>query len=133
MAWLYLLLAGLLEVVWAYAMKLSQGFTPPVPTAIMIAAMCGSVGLLTLAMRTLPLGTSYMVWTGIGALGAFLLGIWAAMSDADLDDFEKLLDGVADRDLLAWFVGEKPIDPAYDCKVWRDLVAFHRHDGPIHV
>ena len=77
MAWLYLLLAGLLEVVWAYAMKLSQGFTPPVPTAIMIAAMCGSVGLLTLAMRTLPLGTSYMVWTGIGALGAFLLGIWA--------------------------------------------------------
>ena len=66
-------------------------------------------------------------------MGQFADAKIAAMSDADLDDFEKLLEGVADRDLLAWFVGEKPIDPAYDCKVWRDLVAFHRHDGPIHV
>ncbi len=75
MAWIYLLLAGALEVVWAYAMKLSDGFTRPTPTIVMIVAMIGSVALLALSMRTLPLGTSYMVWTGIGAVGAFIMGV----------------------------------------------------------
>ena len=75
MAWVYLILAGVLEVVWAYAMKLSDGFTRIVPTAVMLVGMVGSVVLLALAMRTLPLGVSYMIWTGIGAVGAFIVGI----------------------------------------------------------
>ncbi|MEH0071474.1 multidrug efflux SMR transporter [Pannonibacter sp. Pt2-lr] len=75
MSWIYLLAAGIFEVVWAYAMKLSDGFTRPVPTLVMIAGMIGSFALLTLAMRDLPLGTAYTIWTGIGAVGAFLLGI----------------------------------------------------------
>lgn len=75
MSWILLLFAGSLEVVWAYAMKLSHGFTRPLPTAVMIVAMLGSFGLLTLAMRDLPLGTAYMVWTGIGAIGAFVVGV----------------------------------------------------------
>ena len=74
-AWIYLLFAGLLEIVWAYYMKLSEGFTKPGPTAITLVAMVASFCLLALAMRSLPLGTSYMVWTGIGAVGAFILGI----------------------------------------------------------
>lgn len=75
MAWILLLVAGLLEVVWAFAMKLSQGFTRPAATIVTIAAMIASFGLLAVAMRTLPLGTAYMVWTGIGAVGAFVLGV----------------------------------------------------------
>ncbi|MBE7245364.1 MAG: quaternary ammonium compound efflux SMR transporter SugE [Actinomycetospora chiangmaiensis] len=75
MAWFVLLTAGLLEVVWAAAMKQSQGFTRLWPTVITLAAMVASVGLLSLAMRTLPLGTAYTVWTGIGAVGAFAVGI----------------------------------------------------------
>ncbi len=75
MAWLLLLVAGALEVVWAYAMKLSQGFSQFVPSAVTLVAMLGSVVLLGLAMRSLPLGTAYAVWTGIGAVGAFLVGI----------------------------------------------------------
>ncbi|QIR84131.1 multidrug efflux SMR transporter [Paracoccus sp. AK26] len=75
MAWFYLVLAGLLEIVWAVAMKQSAGFTRPLPTAVMIVGMVASFWLLAVAMRTLPLGTSYTVWVGIGAVGAFLLGI----------------------------------------------------------
>lgn len=75
MAWVYLLIAGILEIVWAFAMKQSHGFTRVVPTVIMVTTMIGSFGLLALAMRTLPLGTAYTIWTGIGAVGAFLVGI----------------------------------------------------------
>ncbi|WP_048648038.1 DMT family transporter [Nitratireductor soli] len=75
MAWLYLGVAGLLEVVWASFMKESEGFTRLVPTAIMAVAMIGSFWLLAVAMRSLPLGTAYAIWTGIGAVGAFLVGI----------------------------------------------------------
>ena len=75
MSWLLLIIAGLLEIVWAVAMKQSEGFTRPIPTLIMAAAVAGSFFLLAAAMRTLPLGTAYMVWTGIGALGAFVVGI----------------------------------------------------------
>jgi quaternary ammonium compound-resistance protein SugE len=75
MAWIYLLTAGVLEIVWAYAMKQSHGFTRLWPTAITILTMLGSFGLLSLAMPTLPLGTAYTIWTGIGAIGAFLIGI----------------------------------------------------------
>lgn len=75
MAWVYLLGAGILEIVWAFAMKQSHGFTRLVPTSVMLAAMIGSFGLLAVAMRTLPLGTAYTIWTGIGAIGAFAIGI----------------------------------------------------------
>ena len=75
MAWVYLLLAGLLEIVWATAMKQSDGFTRLTPSVITITAMIASFGLLAIAMRSLPLGTAYMVWTGIGAVGAFVVGV----------------------------------------------------------
>ena len=75
MAWIALIVAGLLEVMWAYCMKLSDGFTRPGPTIAMIIFMAASFGLLAWAMRRLPLGTSYMVWTGIGAVGAFVVGV----------------------------------------------------------
>ncbi|MBG6144935.1 quaternary ammonium compound-resistance protein SugE [Labrenzia sp. EL_142] len=76
MAWIFLFLAGILEIAWAFAMKESQGFTRLVPTLIILGAMVASFGLLSLSMRTLPLGTSYMIWTGIGAVGAFVVGVW---------------------------------------------------------
>ena len=75
MAWIVLFVAGVLEVVWAYAMKLSDGFSRPVPSAVTVVAMLLSFGLLAYAMKSLPLGTSYTVWTGIGAVGAFVVGI----------------------------------------------------------
>lgn len=75
MPWVYLVVAGLLEVVWALLMKQSQGFTRIWPSIGTVAFMLGSFGLLALAMRSLPLGTSYTIWTGIGAVGAFAVGI----------------------------------------------------------
>jgi quaternary ammonium compound-resistance protein SugE len=75
MAWVLLLLAGLLEIAWAVGLKYTEGFTRPGPTAATLVAMIGSVVLLALAVRTLPLGTAYAVWTGIGTAGAVLLGI----------------------------------------------------------
>ncbi|MAT34030.1 MAG: QacE family quaternary ammonium compound efflux SMR transporter [Ponticaulis sp.] len=75
MPWVYLVLAGFLEIIWAFAMKQSHGFTRVFPTLVMAVAMMGSFGLLALAMRHLPLGTAYMTWTGIGAVGAFIVGV----------------------------------------------------------
>ena len=75
MAWIYLVIAGLLEVVWAYTMKLSDGFTRMGYASITIAAMIASFWLLSMAMKSLPLGTAYTIWTGIGAVGAFVVGI----------------------------------------------------------
>lgn len=75
MAWAYLFVAGLLEIVWAWSMKASQGFSRLTPSIITIVAMIASFTLLAWAMRTLPLGTAYMVWTGIGAAGAFIVGV----------------------------------------------------------
>jgi len=74
-AWGYLIVAGLLEVVWAYFMKQSEGLPRLVQSVVTITTMIGSFVLLALAMRTLPLGTSYMIWTGIGAVGAFVVGV----------------------------------------------------------
>jgi quaternary ammonium compound-resistance protein SugE len=77
MPWVFLLAAGLLEILWAFAMKKSEGFTLLWPSLVTLAAMAASFGLLALALRSLPLGTAYMIWTGIGAVGAFALGILA--------------------------------------------------------
>ena len=75
MAWMLLLAAGLLEILWAFTMKLSQGFTRGGPTAVTILAMVTSFALLSIAMKSLPLGTAYTAWTGIGAVGAFVVGV----------------------------------------------------------
>lgn len=74
-AWIMLVAAGLFEIVWAIGLKYADGFTRPVPSAITIAAMAASMYLLALAARTLPIGTAYAIWTGIGAVGAALLGM----------------------------------------------------------
>ncbi len=74
MGWIALFVAGLLEVVWAYSMKLSDGFTRPVPSVVTIVTMVASFCLLAWSMRVLPLGTAYTIWTGIGAVGAFVVG-----------------------------------------------------------
>jgi quaternary ammonium compound-resistance protein SugE len=74
-AWLLLLAAGLLEVVWAIGLKYTDGFSRLAPSAITIAAMIGSVWLLAIALKSIPVGTGYAVWTGIGAVGTAILGI----------------------------------------------------------
>lgn len=76
MAWLILVLAGLFEVVWAVGLKYTEGFSRLWPTVGTLAAMACSLGLLELALRSLPLGTAYAVWTGVGTLGTVILGIW---------------------------------------------------------
>lgn len=76
MSWIFLFLAGLFEIVWAYFMKQSQGFTVWWPSVVTITTMIISFALLSVAMRGLPLGTAYTVWTGIGAVGAFLVGVF---------------------------------------------------------
>jgi len=83
MAWILLVVAGLFEVVWAYYMKQSSGFTRVWPTLITISTMIVSFLLLSFAMRTLPLGTAYTVWTGIGAVGAFAVGVTVLGEPAD--------------------------------------------------
>ena len=75
MAWIYLFIAGLLEVVWAFSMKQSEGFSRLGPSMVTLVAMLSSFWLLAAAMRTIPLGSAYTIWTGIGAVGAFLVGI----------------------------------------------------------
>jgi quaternary ammonium compound-resistance protein SugE len=75
MAWFYLFVAGALEVIWAFSMKQSLGFTRLVPSIITIITMLASFWLLAVAMRTIPLGSAYTIWTGIGAVGAFLAGV----------------------------------------------------------
>lgn len=75
MAWIYLLLAGLFEVVWAIGLKYTEGFTRLWPTLGTLAAMAVSIVLLATAVKTLPIGTAYAIWTGIGAVGAVALGI----------------------------------------------------------
>lgn len=83
-AWIMLAGAGLLEIVWAIGLKYADGFTKPVPSAITIVAMAISMYLLAMAARDLPIGTAYAVWTGIGAVGAALLGMMLFNESASL-------------------------------------------------
>ena len=76
MAWVLLVVAGVLEVVWAYYMKESNGFSKLTPSILTIVFMIASFALLSYAMKTLPLGTAYTIWTGIGAIGSFAVGIF---------------------------------------------------------
>ena len=75
MAWIFLFLAGILEIGWAIGLKYTEGFTRLVPTVLTGAAMLASIVLLGIAVRTLPLGTAYAIWTGIGTVGTVILGI----------------------------------------------------------
>ncbi|WP_120994993.1 quaternary ammonium compound efflux SMR transporter SugE [Stutzerimonas urumqiensis] len=75
MSWLYLVLAGLLEIVWAIGLKYTEGFSRLVPSLVTLAAMVGSFYLLSAALRTLPIGTAYGVWVGIGTVGTAIAGV----------------------------------------------------------
>ncbi|MFQ2209743.1 quaternary ammonium compound efflux SMR transporter SugE [Aeromonas caviae] len=84
MSWLLLLLAGLFEVAWAIGLKYTDGFSRPLPTLLTLIAMAVSVLLLAMAVKQLPLGTAYAVWTGVGAVGTVLMGIWLFNEPATL-------------------------------------------------
>ncbi len=84
MSWLLLLLAGLFEVAWAIGLKYTDGFSRPLPILLTLLAMGVSVLLLAMAVKQLPLGTAYAVWTGIGAVGTVLMGIWLFNEPATL-------------------------------------------------
>jgi quaternary ammonium compound-resistance protein SugE len=105
MPWIYLAVAGVLEVVWAYFMKQSAGFTKPVESAVTIVTMIASFTLLALAMKALPLGTSYAIWTGIGAVGAFIVGI------AFLGESANLMRVASAGLILAGIIGLKLATP----------------------
>jgi quaternary ammonium compound-resistance protein SugE len=76
MAWVYLITAGLFECVWAIGLKYTEGFSKPIPSLITVVAMAISFALLSNAMRTIPIGTAYAIWTGIGAVGVALIGMF---------------------------------------------------------
>ncbi|MFN3791650.1 quaternary ammonium compound efflux SMR transporter SugE [Massilia sp.] len=83
MSWVYLFIAGLLEVAWAVGLKYTNGFTRLMPSLWTLLAMLGSIGMLGLALRELPLGTAYAVWTGIGTVGVAIAGIVMLNEPAD--------------------------------------------------
>ncbi|MGX8010931.1 quaternary ammonium compound efflux SMR transporter SugE [Mesorhizobium sp. ORM8.1] len=76
MSWIFLSFAGLFEIGWAIGLKYTDGFSKPLPTVLTVVSMVISLGLLGLALKTLPVGTAYAVWTGIGTVGTAMLGIW---------------------------------------------------------
>jgi quaternary ammonium compound-resistance protein SugE len=84
MAWFYLIIAGLFETAWAVALKYSEGFTKLWPSVVTIIAMAISIYLLAISLKTLPLGTAYTVWTGIGAIGTVIYGIMVFGESKDL-------------------------------------------------
>lgn len=106
MAWILLVVAGLMEVGWAIGLKYTEGFTRPVPSVLTLAAMTASVLLLGVAMKSLPVGTSYAVWVGVGAIGTAILGIVLFGEPANLGRLASL--GL----ILAGIVGLKLATPA---------------------
>lgn len=106
MAWVWLLLAGLMEVGWAIGLKYTDGFTRPVPSILTAGAVAASMLFLAFALRSLPLGTAYAVWTGIGTLGTVVLGI---MLFGEASDVPRL---VCIGLIVAGIVGLKVLSPA---------------------
>jgi quaternary ammonium compound-resistance protein SugE len=106
MPWFLLLIAGLLEVGWAIGLKYTEGFTKPIPSVLTLAAMAGSVVLLGIAMKSLPVGTSYAVWVGVGAVGTVILGMVLFHEPATLGRIASL--GL----IVAGIVGLKLATPA---------------------
>lgn len=76
MPWVYVLIGSVLEIVWAISMKSSAGFTRPLPSVLTVLAVTGSLYFLSLGLKTLPVGSAYAVWTGLGAMGTAILGMW---------------------------------------------------------
>jgi quaternary ammonium compound-resistance protein SugE len=104
MSWVYLVLAGLLEIGWAIGLKYTDGFSRLGPTVLTVGAMIASVTLLGLALKTLPVGTGYAIWTGIGTVGTVLVGILIlgeAASPARLVSIGLIVAGIAGLKLLA--------------------------------
>ena len=104
MAWVYLVIAGLFEIGWAIGLKHTEGFTRLVPTTLTIGAMVVSIALLGLALRDLPVGTGYAVWTGIGTVGTALLGMYLlgdAVTAARLVSIGLIVAGIAGLKLLS--------------------------------
>lgn len=101
MAWVYLVLAGLLEIGWAVGLKYTDGFTKLGPSTVTVVLMTLSIGLLSLALRSLPIGTAYAVWTGIGAAGTALVGMWW------FDDPRSLLRVLCVGFIVAGIIGLK--------------------------
>ena len=106
MAWIYLILAGICEIGWAYGLKYSEGFTKPVVSIVTVVVMILSFVLLSQAMKTLPLGTAYGIWTGIGAAGTAILGIVFLNEPRDLVRILCILMIVAGVVGLKIFSGE---------------------------
>ena len=106
MAWIWLTLAGLLEIVWAVGLKYTAGFTRLLPSVITGAAMVASVYFLALAVRTIPIGTGYAVWTGIGAVGVAILGMVLFGESRDLLRIASILL------IVVGIVGLKLVSPA---------------------
>ncbi len=84
MAWLYLFIAGLFECAWAIGLKYTEGFSKPLPTVLTVIAMGISLWLLSIAMKTIPVGTAYAVWTGIGAVGVAIMGMFLFNESKDI-------------------------------------------------
>ena len=104
MSWVYLVLAGVLEIGWAIGLKYTDGFTRVTPTILTVGAMAASVALLGLALKTLPVGTGYAVWTGIGTVGTVLVGIVVlgdAATPARLASIGLIIAGIAGLKFLA--------------------------------
>jgi len=87
MGWIYLILAGIFETVWAVALKFAEGFTKPLPSAILVIAMIASIFFLTIAIKSIQLSIAYPVWTGIGAIGTVVAGILLFDESKDLIKF----------------------------------------------
>jgi len=83
-AWLYLFIAGLFECAWAIGLKYTEGFSKPLPTVLTVIAMGISLWLLSIAMKTIPVGTAYAVWTGIGAVGVAIMGMFLFNESKDI-------------------------------------------------
>ncbi|HYD57134.1 MAG TPA: quaternary ammonium compound efflux SMR transporter SugE [Burkholderiales bacterium] len=104
MAWIWLTAAGLLEIVWAVGLKYTEGFTRLWPSALTLAAMAASVYCLAVAVRTIPIGTGYAVWTGIGAVGVAILGMVLFNESRDLlriGSIVLIVAGIAGLKLLS--------------------------------
>lgn len=84
MAWLYLVIAGLFECGWAIGLKYTEGFSKPIPTVLTVIAMVISFWLLSIAMKTIPVGTAYAIWTGIGAVGVAIMGMFLFNESKDI-------------------------------------------------
>jgi quaternary ammonium compound-resistance protein SugE len=105
MSWIFLFFAGLFEIGWAIGLKYTDGFSKPLPTVLTVASMIVSLGLLGLALKTLPVGTAYAVWTGIGTVGTALLGIWLLGEPATairLGCIALIVCGIMGLKLAAW-------------------------------